>query len=107
MVTAKTLGQIEKLIGTFREAIADVGIALDLNYNFRTDGVQRSAPPGTVQEHPVGRVRQLGSVRLRQIKDSTSLPIASCESLVTTKQYPPFLELHAMDVCIIDLPWNG
>ena len=44
---------------------------------------------------------------LRQIKDSTSTPIASCESLVTTKQYRPFLEQHAMDVCIIDLPWNG
>jgi L-alanine-DL-glutamate epimerase-like enolase superfamily enzyme len=26
---------------------------------------------------------------------------------VTTKQYRPFLEQHAMDVCIIDLPWNG
>ena len=46
-------------------------------------------------------------VALRQIKDSTSTPIASCESLITRKQYRPFLELHATDVCIIDLPWNG
>jgi galactonate dehydratase len=46
-------------------------------------------------------------IALRQIKDSTSTPIASCESLVSTKQYRPFLEQHAMDVCIIDLPWNG
>jgi L-alanine-DL-glutamate epimerase-like enolase superfamily enzyme len=44
---------------------------------------------------------------LRQIKDSTSTPIASLESLITTKQYRPFLELHATDVCIIDVPWNG
>jgi L-alanine-DL-glutamate epimerase-like enolase superfamily enzyme len=26
---------------------------------------------------------------------------------VTTRQYRPFLELHAMDVAIIDVPWNG
>ena len=36
---------------------------------------------------------------LLQIKQSTSTRLASCESLVTTRQYRPFLELHAMDVC--------
>ena len=44
---------------------------------------------------------------LLQIKQSTSTRLASCESLVTTRQYRPFLELHAMDVAIIDVPWNG
>jgi L-alanine-DL-glutamate epimerase-like enolase superfamily enzyme len=44
---------------------------------------------------------------LLQIKQSTSTRLASCESLCTTRQYRPFLELHAMDVCIIDVPWNG
>ena len=42
VVTVQTLQQIDTLIGTFREAVGpDVGIALDLNYNFKTDGVQR------------------------------------------------------------------
>ena len=44
---------------------------------------------------------------LLQIKQSTSTRLASCESLVTTRQYRPFLELHAVDVAIIDVPWNG
>ena len=44
---------------------------------------------------------------LLQIKQSTSTRIASCESLVSTRQYRPFLELQAMDVAIIDVPWNG
>ena len=26
---------------------------------------------------------------------------------MTTRQYRPFLELHAVDVAIIDVPWNG
>jgi len=108
VVTAQTLNQVEKLIGTFREAVGpDVGIALDLNYNFRTDGAQRIAK--LLEQFTMQWVEfdNWDPVALRQLKDSTTTPIASCESLVTTKQYRPFLELHAMDVCIIDLPWNG
>ena len=33
--------------------------------------------------------------------------LASCESLVSLRQYRPFLEKHAVDVAIIDVPWNG
>ena len=44
---------------------------------------------------------------LLQIKQSTTTRLASCESLVSTRQYRPFLELHAVDVAIIDVPWNG
>ena len=44
---------------------------------------------------------------LLQIKQSIPQRLASCESLVSTRQYRPFLELHAMDTAIIDVPWNG
>ena len=44
---------------------------------------------------------------LLQIKQSTSTRLASCESLVSLRQYRPFLEKHAVDVAIIDVPWNG
>ena len=44
---------------------------------------------------------------LLQLKESTTNSIASLESLVSTRQYRPFLELHAMDSAIIDVPWNG
>ena len=44
---------------------------------------------------------------LLQIKQSTSTRLASLESLVSTRQYRPFLELQAVDVAIIDVPWNG
>ena len=108
VVSAQTLHQVERLLGTFREAVGpDVGIALDLNYNFRTEGVQRICK--LVEQFNMQWVEydNWDPIALRQIKDSTSTPIASCESLVSTKQYRPFLEMHAMDVCIIDLPWNG
>jgi L-alanine-DL-glutamate epimerase-like enolase superfamily enzyme len=108
IVSAQVLDRVERLIGTFREAVGpDVGIALDINYNFRTDGVQQVAKilePFNMQwlEYDTW-----DPAALRQIKDSTTTRIASCESLITPKQFRPYLEQHAMDVAIIDLPWNG
>ncbi len=108
VVSVETLQQIDTLIGTFREAVGpDVGIALDLNYNFKTDGIQRIAKLLEPYRMQWVEYDTWDSVALRQIKDSTSTPIASCESLITSKQFRPYLEQHAMDVCIIDLPWNG
>ena len=108
VVTPQVLGWIEKLLGTFRDAIGpDVGLALDLNYNFRTAGVQRICK--LVEQFDMQWIEydNWDPVALRQIKDSTSTPICSGESLVTTRQYRPFLELHAMDVAMVDVPWNG
>jgi L-alanine-DL-glutamate epimerase-like enolase superfamily enzyme len=108
VVTPRVLGLIERLIGTFREAVGpEVGLALDLNYNFRTEGVQRICK--VVEQFDMQWVEydNWDPVALRQIKDSTSTRICSCESLVTTRQYRPFFELHAMDVAMIDVPWNG
>ena len=65
--------QIERLIGTFREAVGpDVGIALDLNYNFRTEGVQRIAK--LLEQFNMQWVEydNWDPMALRQIKDSTS-----------------------------------
>ena len=106
--TVEILEAIERLIGTFRDAVGPrVGLCLDLNYNFRTEGVLR-----------IGKLLEQFNMQwmeydnwdpqaLLQIKQSTSTRLASCESLVSTRQYRPFFELHAMDVAIIDVPWNG
>src|SRR4029077_18563750 len=48
-----------------------------------------------------------GPRALLQIKQTIPQRLASCESLVSTRQYRPFLELQAMDTAIIDVPWNG
>src|SRR5207245_1429544 len=42
--TVEILDAIDRLIGTFRQAVGPkVGLCLDLNYNFRTEGVLRNA----------------------------------------------------------------
>lgn len=107
-VSSEVLDRIERLLGTFRDAVGPhVGIALDLNYNFRTSGAEQIAKLVEPLNLQWLEYDNWDPVALRQLKDSTTTRIASCESLITTKQYRPFLELHAMDVCIIDLPWNG
>src|SRR5207245_9472006 len=44
---------------------------------------------------------------LREVKDATSLPICSGENLYGLREYRPYFEARAMDVVMIDVPWNG
>src|SRR6267142_432059 len=106
--TVEILDAIDRLIGTFREAVGPkVGLCLDLNYNFRTEGVLRIAKLLERYDMQWLEYDNWDPDALLQIKQSTSTRLASCESLVTVRQYRPFLERHAVDVAIIDVPWNG
>ncbi|HEV3347239.1 MAG TPA: mandelate racemase/muconate lactonizing enzyme family protein [Methylomirabilota bacterium] len=106
--TVEILDAIERLIGTFREAVGPkVGLCLDLNYNFRTEGVLRVAKLLEQFDMQWVEYDNWDPQALLQIKQSTTTRLASLESLVSTRQYRPFLELHAVDVAIIDVPWNG
>jgi len=108
IVTTALLERIERLIGAFAEGVGPgVQIALDLNYNVRTEGAIK-----------IGRLLERFNMQwlefdtwdpqaLAQIKQSIPHSLASCESLVSTRQYRPYLELHAVDTAIIDVPWNG
>jgi L-alanine-DL-glutamate epimerase-like enolase superfamily enzyme len=44
---------------------------------------------------------------LRHVRQGTAIPIASCECLFGRRDYRPFLEQQAVDVAIVDTPWNG
>src|SRR5918999_5541522 len=44
---------------------------------------------------------------LLELRQSTTNTIASCEGLISTRQYRPYFELRAPNVAIIDVPWNG
>jgi len=106
--TVEILDAIDRLIGTFRQAVGPkVGLCLDLNYNFRTEGVLRIAKLLEKYDMQWVEYDNWDPDALLQIKQSTSTRLASCESLVTLRQYRPFLERHAVDVAIIDVPWNG
>ena len=44
---------------------------------------------------------------LAQIKQATTTAICSGENLYTARQYKPFFDRQALDVAMVDVPWNG
>lgn len=108
VASQEVLEQIETLIAAFSEGVGPkIQIALDLNYNFRPSFVieiARRLERFNMQwiEYDTWDPHALLSIR-----ESISQQLASCESLVSTRQYRPFFELRSMDTAIIDVPWNG
>jgi L-alanine-DL-glutamate epimerase-like enolase superfamily enzyme len=85
----------------------DVGILVDLNFNFRPEGY-------------IDCLRQLRDVdldwieldildadALSAVRQASHVAVASGESLFGRRQYKPFLTARSMDVVIIDVLWNG
>jgi L-alanine-DL-glutamate epimerase-like enolase superfamily enzyme len=108
LVPAAMLRHLETLLGTFREAVGpDVGIALDLNFNFKPEAAKRIA---RVLE-PLGlmwlEIDLYDERALREVREATAIPICSGENLYGLRGYRPFLEARAMDVVMVDVPWNG
>ena len=85
----------------------DVGILLDLNFNFKTEGYLQV----TRALDDLGlfwfELDIYDPASLRRIRDALRTPIASCESLFGLRGFKPYFEHYAMDVAIIDVPWNG
>jgi galactonate dehydratase len=107
-VTPMIIRAIERLISTFREAVGpDVDICLDLNFNFKIEGCLRIAKAVEPFNLLWLEIDMYDPDALLQIKQSTTTRICSGENLYTLRGYRPFFEKHALDVAMIDVPWNG
>jgi L-alanine-DL-glutamate epimerase-like enolase superfamily enzyme len=84
-----------------------LGIMMDLNFNYKTDGYLRIAKA----VEPIGmtwlEMDTHDPASLALIRRSTSTPIASCETLCERRDFKPYFEQYAMDVPIVDVIWNG
>jgi galactonate dehydratase len=97
-----------KTANAFREGGGpSLGIMMDLNFNYKTEGYMRIAKA----VEPIGmtwlEMDTHDPASLALIRRSTSTPIASCETLCERRDFKPFFEQYAMDVPIIDVIWNG
>ncbi len=99
---------IERQMAAFREGAGDeVDLLLDLNFNFKTEGylkVSRAIEPYNLMWLEVD---SFDPQALAYIRSRSRTPVASCESLFGRRQFRPYLDAQAMDVAIIDIPWNG
>ena len=97
-----------KTVEAFRAGAGpDVGIMLDTNFHFRTEGFKRIAeavgPAGlTWLELDIHDPKSIAMIR----RDAPC-PIASGETLLERRDFRPYLEAYAFDTAIVDVIWNG
>jgi len=102
------LSAADRWVRAMREALGDdIEIAVDLNFNFKTEGYIRVAQILEPYRLLWLEIDSYDPAALRQIKDAVRTPITSCENLYGSRQYRPYFEQYAMDVASIDVVWNG
>jgi len=107
-VSPSTLRNVEAVIGTFRESLGpDIGITIDIALNFKLGAAIKIACALGSFDMMWLETETYDAEVLRLIRDSTTTPICTGESLFGMYGYRPFLERHAMDVMMPDFAWNG
>ncbi len=108
VITTALLRHIETLIGTFRDAVGpDVDINLDLNFNFKPEACMRIAKVLEQFNLLWLEIDMYSPEAILQIKESTTTRICTGENLYYMREFLPYFTLHAADVFMIDVPWNG
>ncbi len=107
-VDRSLLRLIERQMAAFREGAGDeVDLLLDLNFNFKTEGYLEVARAIEPFDLTWLEIDSFDPAALAHIRLRSQTPIASCESLFGRRQFRPYLDAQAVDVAIIDVPWNG
>jgi galactonate dehydratase len=95
-------------LAAFREGTGpDIDILVDLNFHFKTEGFVRMARTMEPYDLMWVELDSYSPDALAYIRQSTTIPVASGESLFRRREYKPYFDAQAMDVAIIDTPWNG
>ena len=107
-VNNRIIDDLIKQIDVLRSGAGEnMGIHLDLNFNFKTEGYLKITQALDDLNLTWFEIDSYHPEGLRRIRDANKTPIASCESLFGVREFRPFLENASMDVAIIDIPWNG
>ncbi len=104
---AITVAVRDQLMALQEGAGPEVKVLLDMNFNFKTEGYLTMARALDDLGLMWFEIDSYDATALRDIRRACKTPLASCESLYGRRQYKSFLEQHAVDVAIIDVPWNG
>src|SRR5258707_14034154 len=85
----------------------EMGLHLDLNFNFKTEGYLKAARVVEPFDLAWLEIDSYDPRALATIRNGARVPIASCESLFGRRQYRPYFEAGAGDVATLAVPWNG
>ncbi|GHF59066.1 mandelate racemase/muconate lactonizing enzyme family protein [Seohaeicola zhoushanensis] len=107
-VERRTRKDLRKHLQIMREeAGPDIDILLDLNFNGKTEGYLSFLREIEDLDLFWVEIDTLDPRALAYIRSKSRHPISSCETLIGLQQFLPFFREQAIDVAIIDTPWNG
>jgi L-alanine-DL-glutamate epimerase-like enolase superfamily enzyme len=107
-VDRKLLKGLRENLQILRESAGpDMDILLDLNFNAKTEGYLKVLRAIADLDMFWVEIDTLNPQALAWIRSQSPHPIASCETLIGVQQFLPFLREQAVDVAIVDTPWNG
>jgi galactonate dehydratase len=85
----------------------DVDLLLDLNFNAKTEGYLKILREIADLNMFWIEIDTFNPEALGYIRRASPHPISSCETLLGLREFLPYFREQAMDVAIIDTPWNG
>ena len=85
----------------------EMDIMLDLNFNAKTEGYLEIIRAIADFDLTWVELDTLNPHALATIRSRSPHPIASCETLIGLQQFLPFFREQAIDIAIVDTPWNG
>jgi L-alanine-DL-glutamate epimerase-like enolase superfamily enzyme len=85
----------------------DVDILLDLNFNAKTEGYLKILRAIAHLDLFWVEIDSFSPEALGYIRRQSPHPISSCETLLGLREFLPYFREQAMDVAIVDVPWNG
>ncbi|MBM3394772.1 MAG: mandelate racemase/muconate lactonizing enzyme family protein [Betaproteobacteria bacterium] len=99
---------LDEHLSIIREAAGPkMDILLDLNFNAKTEGYLKLLRALAKHDLFWVEIDTRDPNALAYLRSQSPHPIASCETLIGVQQFLPFLRAQALDVAIVDTPWNG
>ena len=103
-----TIMALKAQIEAFREGAGpDMDILLDLNFNFRTEGLLQIVDALDPYKLFWYEIDSYDAVALAEVRRASRTPIAGCETLIGLREFNPYFASRSVDVAIIDAVWNG
>ncbi len=103
-VIAALTAQLE----AFRDGAGpDMDILLDLNFNFRTEGLLKIVEAVAPLDLFWIEIDSYDAQALATVRRASTTPISGCETLFGIREFKPYFAAQSIDVAIIDAVWNG
>ncbi len=102
------ISEMREVIAAFRKGVGPhTGIMFDINFNQRPEGFLRIAR--ALEEFNLAwfEIDIHDPDALAYVRQQVRTPIASLEAIHGLGNYRPFFEKRAIDVAVVDVPWNG